>query len=236
MFSLWSNSTNCPLSGALAVAQRGHRREGSARSRRGVHVGRPRTRHELGVEGAAEPQHAGEPVELRPEARVAGPVTGEPGCWHPDDDEARIARLQLAGVDPETGQPARLEVVDEDVGTLHQRQQQLLAFGPPGVDSARELVARQCVVHGVAVPRPVRSVGNALSVERPEEPGVGDRGPGLVALRRRGQDPGILDTDDLRPEIRQQHGGVGTRPHGGQVDDTDPGQWRVVECGAPRRR
>jgi len=82
-----------PAPGAAAVAQRSQGGEGGARARGGVHVRRARTGDELRVEVAAEPQHAGEPVELRAEARVTGPVPGEACGRHAHDDELGMLRL-----------------------------------------------------------------------------------------------------------------------------------------------
>ena len=78
--------------------------------------------------------------------------------------------------------------------------------------------------------------GTRRAVERPEEAGVGDRGPGLVALRGRGQDPGVLHPDDLGPEVGQQHGGVGAGPDRRQVERSGSPVRRRTGRDAGRRR
>ena len=122
--------------------------------------------------------------------------------------------------------PPALKLSMKTSESVRQLQQELSTFGTAGVDGARELVAGERVVHGVAVPGPIGSIGHARAVHRTEKAQVRNGGTGLVSLRGGRQHPWVLDPYDLGSEVGEQQGGVGTRPHGRHVDDADPAQGR----------
>ena len=188
---------------------------------------------------AEQAHEAAQPVELGAEAGVAGPIPGEAGRREADHDHPRVAVHELALADPEAVQRGRLEVLDEDVRHLDQAHEELAGLGPTGVEGARELVAGQRVVHGVAVVGAVRPPrqGRPVHGEEAAQLHAGRVGPRDVALGRGGEHRRVLDPDDLGPEVGQQEGEVGARPHGREVEHPDAveGRRRRGRAGAARR-
>ena len=132
--------------------------------------------------------------------------------------------------------PFGLEVVDEDVAPLRQTHEELASFISAGIDGHRQLVPGKGVVHSVAVPRTIRGPGCGRPVEGAEESGIGQDRPRVVSLGRGWQHERVLDPDHLGSEVGEEHGGVGSRPHGGEIDDPDPLEWRARCLGPQRRR
>ncbi len=191
--------TTVPDPGAAPLVERGHDAVGAVHP--GEQVG-DRDAHPLRVVGPrARQRHQarlalGDLVVAR--APALRPVVAESGDG--EDDQLRVALLQLGDPEAEPLEDAGAEVLHQDVGPVDQAQQDLAVGLVLEVEGDGLLVA----VGGQEVRR-LPGVGPAHERRSPAA--------GVVAV------PGCLDLDHPGTEVAEHHGGVRTGQGAGEVDD-----------------
>jgi hypothetical protein len=179
----------------LAMAERGQRADGGAQ--RGVPVDHGRRGADgLALELAGQRHEAAhrltERVERGP-VRV-GAVLSETRDRRQDD--GGIERAPALVVEAHRAHDAGAEVLEHDVGFLHERREDFLAQRVPQIDAHALLAA---VVDGEV---------DALAADHRRMLA------GLLVADR-------LDLDDLGAQVGQQHPAAGTRLKAGQLEDPD---------------
>src|SRR5690606_18987960 len=114
-------------------------------------------------------------------------------------DDPGVEFPDLLVSEPEPSHRAGQEVLDDDIGAGDEIACLLESFVGGQVDGHRLLVA----VHTEEVGRLVADPGRSPV-------------PGVVP------EAGSFDLDDLRPEVGEQHGGVGAGEHATEVGDHQP--------------
>ena len=120
-------------------------------------------------------------------------------------------------VEPELGQRARPEVLDQDIALRDQAFEHLPPLGMLEVEGHAFLVpvdAEEVRALAVHVGAPGARTWRAGVMKR--------RAPGarVVALAR------LLDFDDPRAHVGEQHRAIRTGQHAGEVENGDPVEWR----------
>src|SRR4029453_11211320 len=141
-----------------------------------------------------------DPAERLHEGLVPGAVLAWPGSPERRDravDEAGVDRGQGVEAEAEALHGARPEILDEDVGALHQITQDVPPFR--GLQIEREIPL-------VAIDHEVRCRFPTL---------VGRPGTRFVAR------PGVFDLDDIRAHVGQQHAAEGPGQDAREIEDAD---------------
>ena len=150
------------------------------------------------VRGASDRHQARRPLREEVESRFArlGPDVSR--ARDRARDEARVPRAKRVHADPALLERARQEVLDEDVGLRRPPSHELLALRRPEIHGGGFLAP----VHGEEV--------RGLPVPRGRLPPARN-----VAAAR------VLDLDDARPHVREEHRRDGPREDAREVEDDD---------------
>ncbi len=157
------------------------------------------------VRGARDRHEAGRALREEVEARLArlGPDVSRPRDRA--GDEARVQGAKRVHADAALLERARQEVLDEDVRPRRPAPHELLSLGGPEIHGRRLLAP----VHGEEI--------RGLPVERRRLPAARD-----VAAA------GVLDLDDARPHVREEHRRERPREDAREIEDDDAVERRLA--------
>ena len=145
--------------------------------------------------------HAHQPAQRPDQPIIAGTVLERSrGPERADGavDERRLRRAQRVGVEAELGGRARTQILNDDIGALHDELSQARAFGGiPEVDHGRSLVAVEALEGG----------GHAAP--------IGRRPTARIVT------VGLLDLDDVGTEVTEDSAGVRCRDTVPELDHGD---------------